>query len=58
MHFGGPEELENPPFGHYMDGPPTEVPALQETAPNVQFIQGRGRASEGRVNISPAMENQ
>jgi hypothetical protein len=33
-----------------MNGPRTEVPALQETAPNVQFIQGRGRASEGKVN--------
>ena len=48
MHLGGPEELENPPFGRYMDGPRTEVTALQETTPDVQFIQGRGRASEGK----------
>lgn len=42
MHFGGPEELENPPFGRYMDGPPTEVPALQETAPDLEFIPALG----------------
>jgi hypothetical protein len=33
-----PEELENPPFSLYMGRPPTEVPALQETAPDVKFM--------------------
>ena len=33
-----PEELENPPFSLYMGRPATEVPALQETAPDVKFM--------------------
>jgi hypothetical protein len=31
-------ELENPPFSLYMGRPPTEAPALQETAPDVKFM--------------------
>jgi hypothetical protein len=33
-----PEELENPPLGFYMVRKPTEVPALQETEPDVKFM--------------------
>ncbi len=33
-----PQELENPPLGFYMVWKPTEVPALQETAPDVKFM--------------------
>ncbi len=33
-----PEELENPPFSLYVGRPPTKVPALQETAPDVKFM--------------------
>jgi len=32
------EELENPAFSPYMGRPPTEAPALQETAPDVKFM--------------------
>jgi Coenzyme PQQ synthesis protein D (PqqD) len=31
-------ELENPPFSLYMGRPPTQVPALQETAPDAKFL--------------------
>jgi hypothetical protein len=41
MHFGRPEELENPPFSLYMGRPPTEGSALQETAPDLEFIPAR-----------------
>jgi Coenzyme PQQ synthesis protein D (PqqD) len=33
-----PEELENPPFSFYMVRKPTEIPVLQETAPDVKFM--------------------
>jgi Coenzyme PQQ synthesis protein D (PqqD) len=33
-----PEELENPPSSFYMVREPTELPALQETAPDVKFM--------------------
>jgi hypothetical protein len=40
-----------------MGRPPTEGSALQETAPDLEFIAARG-AGERRVNTSPAVENQ
>ena len=39
------EELENPLFSLYMGSPPTEARALQETAPDVEFIHAPGAAS-------------
>ena len=53
-----PEELENPPFGRYMGKPPTKVPVCKRPHQISNSFRPSGRASEGRVNISPAMENQ
>jgi hypothetical protein len=36
--FCATEKLENPPLSFYMGRLPTEVPALQETAPDVKFM--------------------
>jgi len=43
--FCAPEELENPAFSLYMGRPPTEAPAVQETAPDGEFIPAPQAAS-------------